>query len=445
MRRSGKRILTVTGMCLAALLTTGCLQEGGNGGDGGGSEGGGQAQGDGKVSILGAFPDPEAGFFRDSLEEFEKESGIDITYTASTDFTTEIRTRTQGGNPPDIALFPQPGLVLELGAQGHAIPLGEMINLDSVKETVIPGFLDSVTAENGKIYAAPMRMAVKSLVWYPKPEFEQAGYEVPKTWAELQALGEQIQKDGSAAWCLGAEAGADTGWVLTDWVEDLVLRSAGPETYDKWYQHEIPFNDPAIQKAVSTFGEDVLFDDGAVLGGPQAVLTTPFDVSPQGLFTEPPECYLHRQGNFVTGFFPEDVQKNLSENVGIFVLPPIEDGYEGTPILGGGDMAAAFKNDPDVVKVMEFITSDEFGGPWAEAGGWLSPHKTFDSSQYSSDLTRQISDLVKEADVFRFDASDLMPPEVGAGTFWDNMVAWTAGEKSVDEALTSIEESWPQE
>jgi alpha-glucoside transport system substrate-binding protein len=161
------------------------------------------------------------------------------------------------------------------------------------------------------------------------------------------------------------------------------------------------------------------------------------------MFKQPPNCYLHRQGNFVTTFFPEEVQQNLEENVGIFVLPPIEDGYDGTPVLGGGDMAAAFTNDSDVKEVMEFIGSDEFGGPWAQAGGWLSPHSTFDNNQYSDELTAEVAELVQGADVFRFDASDLMPPEVGAGTFWDNMVAWTAGEKDVEEALADIEESWP--
>ena len=441
MRRKKNRVLALGAMCTTvAMLTAGCLQ----GGDDGGGGGGEAEEGDGKVQILGAFPDPEAGFFEDSLKEIEDKSGIDVTYVASTDFTTEIRTRVQGGNPPDIALFPQPGLVTSLGKSGDAIPLNDLIDLDAVEGTVIPGFLDSATDDEGNVYASPMRMAVKSIVWYPKPEFEQAGYQVPETWSELQDLAEQIKADGASPWCLGAEAGADTGWVITDWVEELVLRTAGPETYDAWYTHEIPFDDPAIQEAAAMFGEDILFDENAIVGGPQGVLTTAFDVSPAGLFTEPPNCFLHRQGNFVTSFFPEEVQSNLSENVGIFVLPPVEDGYDGTPILGGGDMAAAFTNDPDVVEIMEFITSDKFGEPWAAAGGWLSPHKTFDNSAYSDDITRQIAELVQQADVFRFDASDLMPPEVGAGTFWDNMVAWTAGEKTLEESLTAIEESWPQ-
>ena len=439
--RRNKRMLALGGLATSvALLTAGCLQ-GGNENEGVGETG----EGDGTVSILGAFPDPEAGFFEDSLADFEQESGIDVTYTPSTDFTTEIRTRVQGGNPPDIALFPQPGLVTSLGEGGDALPLNEMIDLDAVTETLIPGFIESVTAENGNVYGVPMRMALKSFVWYPKQEFEDAGYQVPETWADMQDLGEQIMADGGTPWCLGADAGADTGWVLTDWVEDMVLRTAGPEVYDQWWQHEIPFDDPAIQEAASMFGEDILFDEGAVVGGPQGVLNTPFDVSPNGMFENPPNCYLHRQGNFVTSFFPEDVQMNLADRVGVFVLPPVEDGFDGTPLLGGGDIAAAFTNDSDVKEVMEFIGSEDFGAEWAEAGGWLSPHQSFDTSQYSDDITRQLAEQAQSADVFRFDASDLMPPEVGAGTFWDQMVAWTAGQVELEEALQNIEESWPSE
>ncbi|MDQ3275216.1 MAG: ABC transporter substrate-binding protein [Actinomycetota bacterium] len=441
-RKSFLRVMAVTSA--TALLTTGCLQ----GGDDGGGGGGGSEEteeGDGSVQILGAFPDPEAGFFEDSLKDFEKESGIDVTYVASTDFTTEIRTRVQGGNPPDIGLFPQPGLVEELGAGADAIPLNDLVDVDKLNETLIPGFLDSVTDENGNLFAAPMRMAVKSIVWYPKPAFEEAGYEVPETWTDLQELAEQMQSDGNTPWCLGAEAGADTGWVLTDWVEEMVLRTAGPDVYDEWVNHEIPFDDPQIQEAAALFGDDILFKQGAVAGGPQGVLTTPFDVSPNGMFEDPPQCFLHRQGNFVTGFFPKDVQSNLAEEVGTFVLPPVEDGYDGTPILGGGDMATAFVNDTDVVEVMKFITSDEFGKPWAAAGGWLSPHSTFDNSAYPDPTTQEIAALVQQGDIFRFDASDLMPAEVGAGTFWDGMVDWAAEEKSLEEALASIEESWPSD
>ncbi|RCK69088.1 extracellular solute-binding protein [Desertihabitans brevis] len=439
LRKSG---LAVGAAVLSAALLSGCLQSEEGGGGGGAPED--TAEGDGQIQILGSFPAPESDGFEAALADFEAQSGIEVTYVPSTDFTTEIRTRVQGGNPPDIALFPQPGLVNELGESGDLLPLNDLVDVGSIEQTLIPGFLDAVTAENGDVYAAPMRMAVKSITWYPTPAFEEAGYTAPTTWSEMVDLTAQMREDGNTPWCIGAEAGADTGWVLTDWVEEMVLRTAGPEVYDQWTSHEIPFNDPQIIAAAQRFADDIAFTEGNVAGGRQAILTTPFDVSPNGMFDEPPTCYLHRQGSFVTSFFPDEVQSDLAANVGTFVFPPIEDGYDGTPILGSGDMAAAFVNDSDVVELMEFMSSAEFGGPWAEAGGWLSPHATFDNSLYADDSTREIAALAQEGDVFRFDGSDLMPAEVGAGTFWDETVAWVGGEKDLEAAFTAIEESWPE-
>jgi alpha-glucoside transport system substrate-binding protein len=431
----------------STLLVTGCLSEGGDEGGGGGGGGAddetGGGAGDGTVEIFGAFSGGEEEAFNEALAPFEEESGIDVEYVASTDFTTLVRTRVSGGDAPDIALFPQPGLVQELGEAGDIIPIDDALDVGALEETLIPGFLDAATGEDGTVYAAPMRMAVKSLVWYPVPEFEEAGYEVPETWGDMTDLADQMVADGNTPWCIGAESGADTGWVLTDWMEELMLRTGGPDTYDQWVSNEIPFDDPAVVEAGTMFG-DIVFDEGSVLGGPQAILTTPFGDSPNPMFDEEPGCFMHRQGNFITSFFPDEVQTDLGSNVGIFVLPPVEDGFDGQPILGGGDMAAMFSDDEDTVAVMEFLTSDEFGGPWAEAGGWLSPHATFDASLYPDEITQETAELAADADVFRYDGSDLMPPEVGAGTFWDGMVEWIAGSVELEEALTSIEESWPE-
>ncbi len=399
-------------------------------------------EGDGSVTMIGAISDAEADALNKALEPFEKESGIDVKYTPSTDFTTEINTRVQGGNPPDVALFPQPGLVLDFAEGGDAIPLNDLIELDPIEETLIPGFLDAASDGDGNVYAVPMRMAVKSLVWYPKKAWEEAGYEIPETWDDMLALSEQMVSDGETPWCIGAESGSDTGWVFTDWVEESMLRTAGPETYDQWYKHEIPFDDPAVVEAGNLFG-DIMFEDGWVLGGTDAALTTAFGDVDDPMWEAEPGCWMMRNGNFITGFFPDDIQANLDEEAGVFVLPPPAWGYEGTPILGGGDSAAAFVNDSDVVELLEYLGSDQFGGSWASTGGWLSPHTTFDASQYPDETTREVFQIAADADVFRFDASDLMPGSVGAGSFWDEMNKWVAGDEDLETALQNIEESWP--
>jgi alpha-glucoside transport system substrate-binding protein len=446
--RKGARKGALGAVLATALLTSGCLQggdEGGGGdGDGGGTAGaGGTDPNDGTVEIFGAFTGAEADAFNAALEDFRQESGLDVKYTGNSDFTTFIRSRVQGGSPPDIALFPQPGLLLDLAARGDIVPAEEYLDMGKLEETLIPGFLDAVT-EDGTVYGAPMRMAVKSLVWVPKPAYADAGYSLePKSMEELNQIADKIKSDGTPPWCIGYESGAATGWVGTDWIEEMVLRVAGPDVYDQWVAHEIPFNDPQIQKAFDAYG-DIALSEGNVRGGGKAIVSTPFGEAGNPSFEDPPACMLHRQGNFITGFFPKKVAENLDQSVDVMLLPPMEDGFDGQPVLGGGDLAALFNGeDDDAKEVLKFLTSDEFGAEWAQEGGWLSPHATFDNSNYPDETTKRIADLVANADVFRFDASDLMPAEVGAGTFWTGMVDWTTGAKDTEQVTTDIENSWP--
>ncbi len=447
--RNTRRMRVAAMAGIGALVLTGCLQGGDDSSDSSSSSGdtegaGGSDPGDGTVEILGAFVDTEQDAFEESVAAFEEESGIDIQYTGDNTFTTLVRQNVTSGNPPDIAFFPQPGLLLDLAAQDAIVPIDEYLDTASLEETLIPGFLDATTDADGTTFGAPMRMAVKSLVWVPKQAWEQGNYEEPQTYQELLELSDQMVADGETPWCLGMEAGTATGWYGTDWVEEMVLRTAGPDVYDQWVSHEIPFDDPQIQEAFDAYGE-IVFADDYVLGGTDGILNTAVDAADDPMWDNPPGCLMNRQGNFVIDFFPTNVQKNLDEEVTVFGFPPYEGGFDGNPVLGGGDLAALFNGEDDEAKeVMEFLTSPEFGAEWAGIGGWLSPHATFDASNYPNETTRTVADIAAEADVFRFDASDLMPGEVGAGSFWTGMVDWTRGDSTADTTAT-IEESWPSD
>jgi alpha-glucoside transport system substrate-binding protein len=208
-------------------------------------------------------------------------------------------------------------------------------------------------------------------------------------------------------------------------------------------KHEIPFNDPQVVAAFDAFQDLLGTDDENAFGGRKGITTTSFKTVGNGAFTDPPKCMMQRQGNFITGFWPKDVQADIPGSVDVMPFPAYEGGYDGTPVLGGGDLAAAFHGqDEDVQKVMTFLTSDQFGKEWAAAGGWLSPHKTFDLEAYSDPTTQAVAQVATEADVFRFDGSDLMPGEVGAGSFWQGMIAWFGGEPT-EQVLDDIEASWP--
>lgn len=444
--RPARRVLTLGLSAMLAISITACgvptrsdTDSGSGTGTGAKDTGLGTSDGDKKVTILGAFGGDEQSLFNASLAAFEAESGIDIQYTSDQDFTTTIKQKVGSGDAPDIGLFPQPGGLLELAAKGNLAPIDEYLDLNQLNSTLIPGFLDSVKVD-GKTWGAPMRMAVKSIVWYSKDNFK--GNTKPGTIQELDAEAQKIAATGTTPWCMGWGSDQATGWVGTDWIEELVLRMYGPEVYDEWTSHKIPFNDERIVKAFDEFAK-IAKDPKMVYGGTKGILNTPFGDTMNPAFDTPPKCDLMRQGNFITGFLPKPVQKDLDSEVGTFVFPKYEGGYDGTPVLGGGDMAALFNsNDEDAKKVMQFLSSDKFGVEWAKGGGWLSPHKTFDAASYPNETTKSIAKLASDATVFRFDGSDLMPKEVGSGTFWTSMVKWVQGDDSKT-ATDAIEKSWP--
>ncbi|MCH8613741.1 ABC transporter substrate-binding protein [Arsenicicoccus dermatophilus] len=434
---------------VVAMSTSACLQNpASTGGDSaGGLNGavkGGSAVGDKEVTILGAFGGDEEKLFTESLKKFQERSGITVKYVGDQDFATTIKSKASSGDSPDIGLFPQPGGLLEMAAQGKIQPIDSYLDYDKLNSSLVPGFMDA-SRYKGRVYGAPMRMAVKSIIWYPKAAYTAGGYDkAPATVQDVYTVADQIKAKGIAPWCIAWNSDQATGWVGTDWLEEYVLRMYGPEVYDRWTSHKIPFNDPRIVKALDELGK-IYKAPGMVYGGNKAVLSTKFGLAMTPAFSNPPRCMLHRQGNFATTFYPKNVQADLDNQVGTYPFPAFAGGYKGKPILGGGDLAALFNGtDPDAKKVMEFLSSDAFGAEWARAGGWLSPHKTFDMKNYPDETTRNVATMATTADVFRFDGSDLMPKEVGSGTFWTGMVDWVNGTKSSQQVADAIEQSWPQ-
>jgi alpha-glucoside transport system substrate-binding protein len=424
--RKRKAIQQVALVAAVALAASACLSDDSGGGSSGGS--GGTKAGDKNVEIVFGFGGDQSKGFKQSLADFQKSSGITIKFTeASQSFDTLIRTRVRANNLPDIALFPQPGILRDFVAQNKMTDLSTQLDVEKLKSEFVPGTLDAGKVGD-KYYGVPVSYNLKSLVFYPKKAWDAKGYTAPKTQEELTTLSNKIKSDGTTPWCLGMESQSATGWVATDWIENNLLVEAGPETYDKWVSHEIPFNDPAVKTAAQAW-ESLVLADGNVLGGRKQVVSTAFATSANPMFNNPPKCYLHRQGNFITqsGFFPKNVVADIDNQVGVFQYPGKT--ADERPMLGGGDLAAVFNGkDDDTKQVMAFLTGADYKG-WSETAGFLSPRKDFPTSNYKSELTRQIAKLGQDATVFRFDGSDQMPGVVGSGSFWKQMVAWVSGQK----------------
>ncbi len=393
------------------------------------------------VTIGGAFVDKEAVAFEAAVKPFEDATGADVVYNGDKSFEQNLNVQVQAGNPPDVALLPQPGGMKNYASQGKLFPLPEDI-LASIDANYGAGWKEIGTAADGKVYGVFHRVNLKGLVFYPKAAFEAKGYAIPATWDELKTLQDTMAADGTAAWCVGIESGAATGWPSTDWMEEIMLRTVGKDGYDKWVNHEIPFNDPSVKNA-ATLLMDIWGNDKYVFGGPPYIVQTNFGEAPKAAFDDPPKCWFTNQGNFITSFFPDAIIADLDNQVGVFNLPAIDAQY-GTPAEVGGDQAVAFADRPEVWALMKYLTTPEAGVSWSKTGGALFPYKDQDLANYSSKLDQAFVQSLTDADFVRFDGSDQMPSAVGSGSFWSEMVKLVSGSQDIDTTLGNIEASWPK-
>ena len=398
-----------------------------------------------EVSVLGTMVEEEAAKMEAAVAPFEEQTGIDVIYQGSKDFETQINVLVDAGDAPDIANISQPAMAERFAAAGEVVDVSTFLTREQLEQTYIDSWLDMATMpgpdDEPIMTGVWHRAAVKSMVFYPKAKFDAAGYVVPETWDEMLALTQQIADDGDTAWCIGIESGAATGWVATDWIENIMLRTTSLENYDAWVKGELPFASPEVKSAVEKMSEIWLNED-YVNGGVSAILSTFIGDSPVPMFADPPGCWFHSQAAWITGFFGDDTLV-AGEDYDFFYLPPIDESL-GRPALVAGDLMVMFNDRPEVRALMEFFSHGEGVEQWVRQGGALSPHKDSSMDWYTTVVDRKVAELLQSATSVRFDASDLMPAEVGAGSFWAAMVDYLSGSADLDTALQEIDASWPR-
>ncbi|QCR18187.1 ABC transporter substrate-binding protein [Agrococcus sp. SGAir0287] len=456
MKRSQRRLLMPLGIVgITALALTGCVGDeptgGGSGGDAGGGSGDcsdyetyGTFDSGAEVNVYGTIVDTEQEQLEESWADFEDCTGIDVVYEGSTEFEAQINVRVQGGNPPDLAIFPQPGLLASIAAQdGVASPL--LPAPDSVAENAQEFWSEDWQAYgtvDGTLYGAPLMASVKGFVWYSPSMFEENGWEIPTTLDEMDALTATIAESGAATpWCAGFASGEATGWPGTDWLEDYILRLHGPDVYDQWVAHEIPFDDPRIVEALDRVG-DILKNPDYVnggFGGVDTIVSTDFGEA--GLPILDGECAMHHQASFYSAQWPEGTEVAEDGDVWAFLTPGVE--ADANAVTGGGEIVGAFSDSDETVAVQTFLSSDTWANIRVSIGGVTSANTGLDPANAQSPLLQQAVEILQDPNTtFRFDGSDLMPGAVGAGSFWTGMVDWIGGTDS-QTVLATVEASWP--
>ncbi|MFJ9521379.1 ABC transporter substrate-binding protein [Kitasatospora sp. NPDC101801] len=446
------RLLAVPAV-LALTLTAACSNSSDSNGGGGGSAA--PLTGDcvkyqpyagssGKtVTMFASIRSPESDSLEKSWAEFSSCTGIKISYEGSPDFESQIQVRVTGGNAPDLAIIPQPGVLAQMVKTGKVVKPPARTEANQAKWSPIWKTYGSV---NGTFYAAPMSANMKSLVWYSPKAFKAAGYQVPKTWAELMALSGKIAATGSTKpWCGGIGSGTATGWPATDWLEEIVLGTHGGDVYDQWVSHQVKFGDPKIAAAMQTVAgwmQNPAWVNGGI-GDVKSIATTTFQDAGAPILTD--KCAMLQQASFYAAQWPKGTKIGADGDIFAFQLPAVNPSVPN-PVEGGGEFVAAFSARPEVQAVQNYLSSSEWASSRVKVtSGWVSANQGVDKSLYTDPIDQlSAAALTDPAATFRFDASDLMPAAVGAGAEWKALTAWFAEGQAIPKVAADIDAAWPQ-
>jgi alpha-glucoside transport system substrate-binding protein len=391
------------------------------------------------IDLVAQWIDAEGTAFDDSLDAFRDETGINIVYSGITNYETVLSVRVEGGLAPDIAQIAQPGRMRNYQEAGKLVALDDVLDVETVKANYGEGFIADSSVDDA-LYGLYYSQNFKSIVWYPNAAFEAAGYAIPTTWEELEALEADIKADGGAPWCTSIEHGDVSGWVATDWLEDVLLRTAPVETYDGWAAREIPFTDDALVNALNIVGE-TWFTEGNTYGGAERINGAWVGDSQTPMFDEPPKCWLHKQAAWIPGFWPEG--KVAGTDSSFFYFPEIDAEF-GKPVLGAADMFVMFNDKPQVRALMQWFSTPDSVKSRVESGGFLAVNTAVPDEWYTQYPMSGLAEIGRNATIARSDATDAFSAEQQA-VIHAALVKWVAASGSNTEAtLQEIEDNWPE-
>lgn len=388
------------------------------------------------ITVMAVWGDQEAEVFtRGIAAEFTKRTGVQVLFEGTRDINAVLTSRVQAGNPPDVAILPNPGTMMELAKEGRLVDLGAAMDMAEFRKNFSQGWIDLGTV-NGKLYGLYLKAAIKGLVWYNPKTVAQLGVALPKTWDEMLTVSRRASAADIAPWAVGVESGAASGWVGTDWVENIFLRLHGPAKYKDWYEGRLAWTGSEVRRAFEYFGQ-IVADPAMAYGGKNYILSTNFGAAHAPLFQQPPRALFHHQASFIQGFIKEQFPALVAgQDFAFFGFPSIDARY-AKAVEGAGDCVVAFRASPQVAAFLEFMASADGQRFWAQTGA-LSTNRNVPVSAYADPLTREAARILNESEIVVFDASDMMPAAMNEA-FWAGIVSYVSDPASLDRILADLE------
>ena len=390
----------------------------------------------GTVTVLAVWGGQELDVFNEMVKPFEEQTGIRVQYEGSRDINAILTTRVQAGNPPDIAVLPGPGKMAEFARAGNLVNLEGVLDMEQIRKDYAEGWLEMGTVD-GKLVGMFMKVAIKGLVWYNPRALENEGIEIPSNSDQMRAISQNLVNRGKNPWSIGLESGAASGWVGTDWLENIFLRMHGPERYKDWYEGRLSWTSREMKSVWETWGQ-IVNSPGMVYGGKQYMLSTNFGQAAAPLFYDPPQAYFHMQASFIQSFILDQFPDlKPGEDFNFFGFPVIEQKYSKA-IEAGGDLVGVFKDTPQARSFIRYLTTPEAQSYWTSGTGALSANRNVSLVFYPDVLSKEAANILQKAEMVVFDASDMMPGEMN-NAFWSAIMSYVENPSNLDSILSQLE------
>lgn len=425
------------GVALAAIVLAACGSSSSSSSASGGQSQSSQASVGGSVSVWAVWSGSEQQAFTKVLDGFHQKTGVQAQYQSKGDeLPTILGTAIAGGSPPDVAVLPQPGLLHDLAAKNALKPLDGVVG--STLSSDYASVWKDLGTDGGKIYGVYFKAANKSTIWYNAKTFKAAGIsKPPSTIDELFTDVNTLKQFGTAPFSMCG----GSGWTLTDWFENIYLRTAGVDKYNKLAEHSIPWTDPSVATAFAQM-QKIFGDASNMLGGPAGALATAFPDCVSPVFGSSPKAAMVFEGDFVgTVIQALSGSPQPGTDYDYFPFPSIN----GSPksVSGGGDVAVMLKDTPQAEALMKYLAGPDAGTIWAKLGGFTSPNKRVDTSNYPNSVAqRAAKDLISAGDNVVFDMSDRAPAAFG-GTAgkgeWADLQNWLRNPSDITGTLAKLE------
>lgn len=362
------------------------------------------------VDVVGLWSGPELTAFETVAAGWQDATGGVVDWTGPRALATDLDARIAAGDPPDVAVLPNPGLLRDLAEEDALVPLDTVLDVGQVHRDYPAAWTD-LGSVDGELYGLVAKASDKSTVWYSPAAFSAAGYAVPATWDDLLALADEVVADGTAPLSVVAPRGPSSGWALTDWVSAIVLRACGPATYDAWVAAAIPWTEACVAASFDRFAA-LLAAPGYVLGGVRTVLATGDAEGVLPLFTDPPDAYAYAMASFAQAFItaahPDLVP---GEGYDWFPFPAIDPSHAGA-ITVGGDLVVLLTDTPAARSFLAYLGGAEAQTTWVGLGGSTSVNRSVPDDAYADPVALSVAQHLQDAFVVRFGAGDLVPADV---------------------------------